>query len=60
MSAALSTHLGDVQMPGPLVAAASARAGPLEQRDQLHGGQLGPGAGHVTRAADRILNTHIE
>ena len=59
MAAALSTHLGDVQMPGPLVAAA-ARAGPLQQRDQLHGGQLGPGAGHVTRAADRILNTHIE
>ena len=58
MAAALSAHLGDVQMPGPLVAAA--RAGPLQQRDQLHGGHLGPGAGHVTRAADRILNTHIE
>ena len=48
MAAALSTHLGDVQMPGPLVAAA-AGAGPLQQRDQLHGGDLGPGAGHVTR-----------
>ena len=48
MAAALSTHLGDVQMPGPLVAAA-ARAGPLQQRDQLHGGDLGPGTGHVTR-----------
>ena len=59
MAAALSTHLGDVQMPGPLVAAA-ARAGPLQQRDQLHGGHLGPGSRHVARAADRILNTHIE
>ena len=49
MAAALSTHLGDVEVPGPLVAAASARAGPLQQRDQLHGGHLGPGAGHVTR-----------
>ena len=48
MAAALSAHLGDVQMPGPLVAAA-ARAGPLQQRDQLHGGDLGPGTGHVTR-----------
>ena len=57
MAAALSAHLGDVQMPGPLVAAA-ARAGPLQQRDQLHGGDLGPGAGHVTRDTWRhVLQT---
>ena len=64
MAAALSTHLGDVQMPGPLVAAA-ARAGPLQQRDQLHGGQLGPVTGHVTRDTGHVTrapvkDTHIE
>ena len=58
MAAALSTHLGDVQMPGPLVAAA-ARAGPLQQRDQLHGGDLGPGARHVGIRCGQVLLSKI-